>query len=110
MDNTFIFTIENLRTVNVANYENYVIDITYKVSKSDSGVVGYHLGIVKFELPTNETIVPFNELTEETVIGWVKSSLKEMETEMIESSISSMIERLKNPAPAPQMAPLPWAN
>lgn len=110
MDSTFIFSIDTLRTVNALNYTDYVIDITYKVSKTDAGVEGYYIGILKFDLPTDQTIIPYADLTEEVVVGWVQSSLTETDNQMIEGSILSMIDRLKNPAPNPTVTSLPWQS
>lgn len=110
MNNTFIFSVDTLRTVTTTNYTDYVIDITYKVSKTDDGVEGYYIGILKFELPTDQPIIPYSDLTEADVVGWVQNSLTETDNQMIEGSILSMIDRLKNPAPNPTVTPLPWNN
>jgi hypothetical protein len=108
MDNTYIFTIENLRTVTALGYDKFVVDISYKVTKTVNGIEGYTLGLTRYECIPDQTIVPFDQLTEEKVIGWVKAGLTDTDNQMIESSIAAMIERLANPAPNPEVTPLPW--
>jgi hypothetical protein len=51
---------------------------------------------------SEESFTPFDELTEETVIGWVQNSLDKDE---IEANLASQIEAAKAPA---TVAGLPW--
>jgi len=52
--------------------------------------------------PSSDEYVPFEELTEELVIGWVQSSL---DVEEIENSLNAQIEEQKNPK---TLKGLPW--
>lgn len=65
---------------------------------------------------SQENYIPFNQLTEETVIGWVKSKV---ETRIVtgdytyceDDTINQYIERQINLARNPvRKEPLPWAN
>ena len=51
-----------------------------------------------------EGFVPFDELTKEQVIDWVKSVL---DTESLEAGLAKQIETLENP---PVLSGLPWAS
>jgi len=52
--------------------------------------------------PEDESFVPFDELTKEQVIDWVKSQL---DTEALEAGLASQIELLENP---PVLTGTPW--
>jgi hypothetical protein len=52
--------------------------------------------------PADESFVPFDELTKEQVIEWVKSQL---DTEALEAGLASQIELLENP---PVLTGTPW--
>jgi hypothetical protein len=52
--------------------------------------------------PSSDDFVPYESLTEETVLGWVKAAL---DVEGIESSLASQIEAQKTPA---TIAGTPW--
>ena len=52
--------------------------------------------------PSSDDFVPYESLTEEIVLGWVKAALG---VEGIESALASQIEAQKTPA---QIAGMPW--
>ena len=81
--------------------DGFVVTVHYRVNAVDGdysastyGTVGYTQG--------EESFVPFDNLTEETVIGWVKESL---DAETVEANLASQIEAQKAPA---TIAGLPW--
>ena len=102
--------------------ERYCIMNTWKIANlernaADDGVVVAHwrctaedgeytassYGTVSFTPdPTAEGFVPFDELTEATVIGWVQA---ELEQDAIEARLAAQIEEAKAPA---VIAGVPW--
>lgn len=89
---------------------------------ADKGVVAVHWGAAKEETVGEDTYttsvygtelfnpdasaedyIAFDDLTEETVISWVKNSLDEAE---IELALNANIELQKNP---PTLTGIPWA-
>ena len=60
-------------------------------------------GDVFLDEPDNP--IAFEDLTEEMVIDWVKSSLKESSVENIEARVNELIALKNNP---PQLDGLPW--
>jgi hypothetical protein len=59
------------------------------------------------DLAPEGTFIPFNELTEETVIGWVHASLGEEGVARSETSVVAALEEIL--APMVVSKPLPWA-
>lgn len=77
-----------------------VTTVHYTVSKTDGEAVGSSYGSVGVEV--GDTVIPFAELTEATVIDWVKEKL---DLESLEASLDAQIAEAKAPKVA---SGLPW--
>jgi myo-inositol-hexaphosphate 3-phosphohydrolase len=82
--------------------DGFVVTVHYTVNAVDGeytastyGTVGYTQG--------EGSYVPYADLTETEVVGWVQESLGK---DTVEASLAEMIELLKNPV---QEAGVPWA-
>lgn len=63
-----------------------------------------------FEMsPEQENFIPYADLTNEIVIGWIKGQLGESGVENYEYCIADQIANKINPPVTPQTEPLPWA-
>lgn len=80
--------------------DGFVTAVHYIVTKEDSGFSASTYGTVSFEAGTPET--PFESLTKDQVIAWVKDKLGE---EAVEAALTAQIELQKNPV---QSSGLPW--
>jgi hypothetical protein len=78
--------------VTIVHYRVTAVDDTY--TASTYGTVGY--------TQESETFIPFADLTETTVVGWVKESLGE---DTVEAALASQIETQKAPV---TVAGMPW--
>jgi hypothetical protein len=83
--------------------DGFVVTVHYTVNAVDGdytastyGTVGYTQG--------EGSYVPYADLTEAEVVGWVQESLGK---DKVEASLAEMIELLKNPV---QEAGVPWAT
>jgi hypothetical protein len=77
-----------------------VTTVHYTVSKTDGEAVGSSYGSVGVEV--GDTVIPFANLTEATVIDWVKEKL---DLVSLEASLDAQIAEQK----APKVATgLPW--
>ena len=83
--------------------DGFVVTVHYTVNAVDGeftastyGTVGYTQG--------EGSYVPYNQLTETEVIGWVQESLNK---DTVEASLTAQIEAQKNPV---QETGLPWAT
>jgi hypothetical protein len=91
---------------NVVNLERkadngFVTTVHYTVSAVDGEVTASTYGTVGYTQEA-DNFTPFESLTKEQVIGWVKDSLGE---ETVQDSLAAQIEALKNPV---QESGLPW--
>jgi hypothetical protein len=81
--------------------DGFVVTVHYRVNAVDGDYSASTYGTVGYT-KSEESFTPFDELTEETVIGWVQNSLNKDE---IEANLASQIEAAKAPA---TVAGMPW--
>ena len=97
-------------TWKIANLERetedgFVFTAHYTVNADDGTYTSGAYGSLGFERPDN--LIPFSQLTETTVIGWVKEKLGEEKVTEIEAALQSQINEQKHPTKA---AGVPWSS
>jgi len=102
-DTTFTWAIANLERETA---DGFVFTAHYTVAANDGTYSSSAYGSIGFQRPDN--LIPFADLTEETVIGWVKEALggDEKVTE-IEAALQGQIDEQRSPSKA---AGVPWAS
>lgn len=98
-----------VNTWNVAQLERetndgYVYTCHYTVNAADDTYSAGAYGSLGFERPEGE-LIPFSELTEAVVIGWVKEKFGAEKVAEIEAALQTQIEEQRQPTKA---AGLPW--
>ena len=85
-----------------------VVRVEYGVNSTDGNVSTQSNGSVELETATIENFISYEDLTEETVLGWVKEKLGE-NLGNHEVNNAAWIDSVVNP-PAPRTvnSPLPW--
>ena len=84
--------------------DNFVFTVHYNVSTTDDTYTSSTYGTIGYTQEPGETYVPYDQLTEAMVVGWVQTSLGQA---TVEASLQSQIDLLKNPV---QAAGVPWAT
>ena len=87
--------------------DGYVYQVHYSVNGDDGTYTSRAVGVLGFEKP--ETIIPFKDLTEETVIGWVKAKITAENADAIkniEDALTATITEQKTPTKGQG---LPWS-
>jgi hypothetical protein len=97
-------------TWKIANLERetedgFVFTAHYTVNADDGTYTSGAYGSIGFERPDN--LIPFSQLKEETVVGWVKEKFGEEKVTEIEAALQSQINEQKHPSKA---AGVPWAG
>jgi hypothetical protein len=82
--------------------DGYVFTAHYTIDANDGTYKAGAYGSIGFERP-EEDMIPFADLTEEIVIGWVKERL---DVEQIEAALQSQLDEQRHPSKA---SGLPWA-
>ena len=97
-------------TWRIANLERetadgYVFTAHYTVDVKDDTYSAGAYGSIGFERP--ETLIPYADLTEEQVIGWVKEALGSDKVLEIGQALLAQLDEQRQPTKA---AGLPWAG
>jgi hypothetical protein len=88
--------------------DNFVLNVHWRYSMTDTDESGKQYYADTYSVasytqdPEKDDYIPYEELTEEMVISWIKSSL---DTEAIDKNLADQIESQKNP---PILTGLPW--
>ena len=101
MSTTFTWNIANLER---ETSDGYVYTAHYTVNAADdtysSGAYG-SLGLER-----GDTLVPFADLTEATVVGWLKEKLTAEKVTEIEAALQAQLDEQRQPTKA---GGLPWS-
>lgn len=97
-------------TWHIANLERettdgYVFTAHYTVDAEDGTYRAGAYGSVGFERPDN--LIPFADLTEATVIDWVKEKLGDEAVANVVAALQSQLDEQHSPSKA---SGLPWAS
>lgn len=84
--------------------DGYVFTAHYTVDAKDDTYSAGAYGSLGFERP-EEDMIPYADLTEEIVIGWVKDKFGAEKVAEIEAALQSQIDEQRNPTKAQGV---PW--
>jgi hypothetical protein len=102
-DTTFTWAIANLERETA---DGFVFTAHYTIAANDDAYSSSAYGSIGFQRPDN--LIPFADLTEETVIGWVKEALGgDEKVESIQTALQNQIDEQRSPSKA---AGVPWAS
>ena len=101
MATTFTWAVANLERETA---DGFVFVAHYTVSANDGTYSSGAYGSIGFERPEN--LIPYSELTEDVVIGWVKEALGgDEKVAEIEAALQAQLDEQHNPSKA---AGVPW--
>lgn len=104
----------NWNIVNIKRRPNdgLVIEVTYIMNFKLEGMEDRHVGMITLEGdPTDPNFIPFEELTQEIVLGWVQTELGESHITEIQTQMSTRLQqRLDEKNNPPFLQGLPWNN
>lgn len=91
----------NCKTVDVHPQEEGETDVVYNVHWIVTGVDGDYssnaIGTQTVPLSEDGTFIPFEDLTNDVVVGWTKEAMGAEEVAQVEASIAGTIESLITP-------------
>ena len=86
--------------------DGYVFTAHYTVDASDGTYSAGAYGSQGFERPEDD-MIPFADLTEEIVIGWVKDKFGDEKVAEVEAALQAQLDEQRAPSKA---SGLPWAS
>ena len=108
----YTWIVDRLLTLDEVKEKDFVVTAICKVVCTEEVDGKEHkastLGSVIIVPKEEEGFVPYADLTEEQVVGWVKESLGKEGVDSIEKSLASQVDKKINPPVAPVVKPLPW--
>lgn len=85
--------------------DGFVFIAHYTVNANDGTYTSGAYGSLGFERP--DKLIPFSELTEETVVEWVKEKFGEEKVAEIEAALQAQLDEQHQPTKA---AGVPWVS
>jgi hypothetical protein len=106
----YTWEVTGLKTTTVANTDNVVVQTYWKkIGTDEDGIEGVFNGATPFSvnnMPPGTNFIPFEDLTEEEVISWIKAVVVDDYAEHVNNQIQKQIDDKKNPVVE---VSLPWA-
>jgi hypothetical protein len=84
--------------------DGFVVVVHYNVSATDGTYQASTYGTTSYTQTPGETYIPYEDLTQAVVVGWVQEALGK---DTVEASLQDQIDALKNPV---QQSGLPWVT
>jgi hypothetical protein len=101
MATTYQWTIQQMDRL---TSDGFVVTVHYNVLAVDGDYSASTYGTVGYTEQPGEQYVPYDQLTEQQVVGWVQESLGK---DTVEASLTAQIEAQKNPV---QESGVPWVT
>ena len=98
---TYLWTIPQMDRL---TSDGFVVTVHYNVSATDGTYSANTYGTVGYQEQPGETYIPYDQLTEAQVVGWVQNSLGK---DTVEASLHSQINAQINPV---QESGVPWSQ
>lgn len=108
MSTTYTWTINNMFTLQTPD-PDYVVNVLWTLTGVDGTTTASIGGSTQFDSNQSGTFIPYDQLTEATVIGWVQTSLGADGIANNEACVQGQINSILNPPVSPANTPLPWA-
>ena len=95
----------------IANLERHTADgvvysVHYTVNADDGTYSAGAYGSLGLEAPEPDSMIPFDQLTEEIVVGWVKDKLGDEKVAEVEVALQAQLDEKHAPTKA---AGVPWS-
>jgi hypothetical protein len=102
---TFSTTITAMYTLQQPD-PNYVVNAIWQVTGVDGEYTASIGGNTQFDSQQATPFIPYDQLTEAVVIGWIPESAITSAQQCVQGQIDSMI----TPPVSPEITSLPWSN
>ena len=107
---TYTWAVTALYTETIATEQNYVVIANYTVIGVDGTYNAELSNIARFNTASVSPFVPYEDLTEAIVIGWIQDELGPDGVSNLEACIQGQINSQINPPVVPLNTPLPWST
>jgi hypothetical protein len=106
----YTWTVSTLWTETVDGQQDYVVIAAYTVTGVDGTYTASLQNTAQFSTASVSPFIPYDELTNDIVVGWIQQELGVNGVNSIEACIQGQIDSQINPPVVPVVTPLPWSN
>lgn len=110
---TYEWKLTGLKKANTESAQDVVIGTRWELTGTDEdGISGTFSGATPFKLENVEfhNFVPYENLDQDTVIGWIQAEVVGGYKDHVEQKILAQIEAVKNEIKDVQATDFPWAE
>ncbi len=104
---TYTWLVTTLWTETIAGEQNYVVIASYDVKGIDGTYTASLSNTAQFSTANVSNFIPYDQLTNEIVVGWIQQDLGVNGVANFEASIQGQIDSQINPPVTPDVTPLP---
>lgn len=95
MSINYNYSINTVKKINENGFENAVVQVYWSlVGTNESGQTGRVYGTSTFstnELNSNEDFIPFDQVSDETIVSWIQNSVSEEQDSHMKNTIQQQI-------------------
>jgi hypothetical protein len=103
----FTWLVKTLWTQTIDGEQNYVVIASYDVTGVDGAYTASLSNTAQFSTSSVSPFIPYDQLTNDIVVGWIQQELGENGVNSIEACIQGQIDSQINPPVTPEVTPLP---
>jgi hypothetical protein len=103
MATVFTTTINAMYTLQQPD-PDYVVNVLWTVTGVDGTYTASIGGNTTFSSNQSSTFIPYDQLTEEIVLGWIPAD----QIASAQACVQGQIDSMATPPVSPQRTPLPW--
>jgi len=107
---TYTWAVTALYTETMAGEQDYVVIANYEVVGVDSTYSASLSNIARFSTESVSPFIPYEDLTNDIVIGWIQTDLGVDGVNNLYACIQGQIDSQINPPVVPVNTPLPWST
>ena len=105
---TYTWQVDSMYTLQTPD-PDYVVIAMWTLTGVDGAVTASIQGNSTFNSQAEPQFIPYDQLTEDIVIGWVQTGLGPIGVSNFEANVQGQIDSINNPPVSPQNTPLPWS-
>jgi hypothetical protein len=109
----YTWKLTKLKRCSINTIENAIVQTYWELTGTDEdGNTGTFSGATPFDINTidSENFTPYEELTEELILGWIQAVVVGAYKERVEKSIADQIQLKKSTIVEDDEKSFPWSN
>jgi hypothetical protein len=106
---TYSWAVKSMYCVQSPN-PDYVVNVLWELTGTDGTHTASIDGNSVFQAEQEPNFVPYQNLTQDIVIGWVQAALGAQGIANYEANVNGQIQSMITPPVSPQNTPLPWVQ